>query len=81
MKSLDALLSKLTILMIRSFYQKFVSTVLDKKFNVICRFHPSCSNYSILAFQKYGFIKGFKKTISRIQRCKPDNYDNCFDLP
>ncbi|MCO7626141.1 membrane protein insertion efficiency factor YidD [Pseudomonas fluorescens] len=38
-----------------------------------CRFEPSCSNYSILAFQKYGFIKGVDLTARRICRCRYPN--------
>ena len=38
-----------------------------------CRFEPSCSNYAILALQKYGFIRGWKMTLNRLKRCKyPD---------
>ncbi len=36
-----------------------------------CRFHPTCSDYSIEAFYKYGAIKGAGKTIWRILRCNP----------
>jgi hypothetical protein len=36
-----------------------------------CRFHPSCSQYSILAFRQYGFIRGVFKTVMRIARCHP----------
>lgn len=38
-----------------------------------CRFEPSCSQYMILALQKYGFFKGLKKGINRLKRCKPPN--------
>ncbi|RMG32168.1 MAG: membrane protein insertion efficiency factor YidD [Planctomycetota bacterium] len=36
-----------------------------------CRFHPSCSNYFILAVRKYGPLKGTIKGIWRILRCHP----------
>ena len=36
-----------------------------------CRFEPSCSQYGLMAFQKYGFIKGFALTAKRIARCHP----------
>ena len=36
-----------------------------------CRFYPSCSQYSRLAFLKYGFFKGLSKSIYRILRCHP----------
>ncbi len=36
-----------------------------------CRFYPTCSNYSIEALQKKGFILGLWLTIMRILRCNP----------
>ncbi|HAF45288.1 MAG: membrane protein insertion efficiency factor YidD [Sideroxyarcus sp.] len=36
-----------------------------------CRFHPSCSQYSIEAITKYGALKGFWLTIRRVARCNP----------
>jgi putative membrane protein insertion efficiency factor len=36
-----------------------------------CRFHPSCSNYFILAVQKYGPWRGATKGLWRICRCNP----------
>lgn len=36
-----------------------------------CRFIPSCSEYAIEAFRKFGFFKAFKKSFSRILRCHP----------
>lgn len=38
-----------------------------------CRFQPSCSEYMILAVEKYGVIKGFSKGIKRILRCHKPN--------
>jgi uncharacterized protein len=36
-----------------------------------CRFHPTCSNYFILAVEKYGAVRGTWKGICRIARCHP----------
>jgi len=36
-----------------------------------CRFHPTCSEYSRDALRKYGLVKGFYKSISRISKCHP----------
>lgn len=36
-----------------------------------CRFHPSCSEYFVLAVQKHGAVKGGIKGILRICRCHP----------
>lgn len=62
------MLSKLFILLVRA-YQKWISPL----FGAHCRFHPTCSQYAILAVKKYGFIKGFFKAIWRILRCNPWN--------
>lgn len=36
-----------------------------------CVFKPSCSEYMILAIQKFGLIKGIEKGIDRLRRCGP----------
>ncbi|QQR54675.1 membrane protein insertion efficiency factor YidD [Candidatus Peregrinibacteria bacterium] len=36
-----------------------------------CRFTPSCSMYTRLALEKYGFIRGSAKGLWRILRCNP----------
>jgi putative component of membrane protein insertase Oxa1/YidC/SpoIIIJ protein YidD len=35
-----------------------------------CRYVPSCSEYMILAIQKYGWYKGVAMGINRLNRCK-----------
>ncbi|MEC4683235.1 MAG: membrane protein insertion efficiency factor YidD [Nitrospirota bacterium] len=49
------------------FYQRFLSPLLPAS----CRFYPSCSEYSLLAFKKYPFHKAFLKSIGRILKCHP----------
>ena len=48
-------------------YQKFISPLLGKN----CRFYPTCSQYSILALEKYGFFKGSFLAAKRILKCNP----------
>ena len=48
-------------------YQKFLSPLKGQT----CRFYPSCSEYSVLAIQKYGLTKGIWKAIKRILKCHP----------
>ena len=36
-----------------------------------CRFVPTCSNYAILAIERFGSIKGTWLSIKRIFRCHP----------
>lgn len=54
------------IAMVR-FYQRNISPLMGSH----CRYMPTCSEYSIQAFEKYGFFKGFYKTVFRILRCNP----------
>lgn len=39
----------------------------------VCVFEPSCSNYMILAIEKYGVVKGVVKGINRLLRCHHPN--------
>lgn len=36
-----------------------------------CCCEPSCSEYAILAFEKYGLVYGGTKAIKRMRRCRP----------
>ena len=38
-----------------------------------CCFHPTCSEYAILAFRKFGLVKGIHLVGSRLARCRPEN--------
>ncbi|MEG6510383.1 membrane protein insertion efficiency factor YidD [Desulforamulus ruminis] len=49
------------------FYQKFISPLKPRT----CRFYPTCSQYSILAVEKYGVVKGLWLTIKRLAKCHP----------
>ncbi|MEO5683359.1 MAG: membrane protein insertion efficiency factor YidD [Chitinophagaceae bacterium] len=66
MKILLRMLSYPFIALIK-IYQWTISPILGAK----CRFTPTCSNYSLEAFKKYGVFKGFWLTIKRIGRCHP----------
>tara|TARA_B100001769_G_C21558985_1_gene317869 strand:- start:20 stop:277 length:258 start_codon:yes stop_codon:yes gene_type:complete len=48
-------------------YQLIISPILKSN----CRFLPTCSEYSILALKKHGFIKGFYFSFKRIINCHP----------
>jgi putative membrane protein insertion efficiency factor len=48
-------------------YQALISPWLGPK----CRFTPSCSQYAIEAFRKYGLLRGGWMAIRRISRCHP----------
>jgi putative membrane protein insertion efficiency factor len=44
-----------------------------------CRYTPTCSQYSVEAFQKHGFFKGFWLTVKRIARCGPWSHTHGYD--
>ena len=56
------------IFLIRA-YQLTLSRVMPPS----CRFYPSCSQYGLQSFQKYGVFKGGWLTVKRIARCQPFN--------
>jgi len=54
------------------FFVRLYQQIVPWKIRAVCRFEPSCSNYMILAVQKYGSKKGFLMGLQRIARCKPN---------
>lgn len=48
-------------------YKALISPLLPSS----CRFIPSCSEYGLKAFERFGFCKGFVLTAKRILRCRP----------
>ncbi len=69
---------KKVVLKLIRFYQKFLSFdaglfktlfLTDK----VCRFRPTCSQYSYQAIDKYGIILGAWKGLKRILKCNPWN--------
>ncbi|MBQ1865352.1 MAG: membrane protein insertion efficiency factor YidD [Bacteroidales bacterium] len=70
MSSVKDLLKKVVnfpfIILIR-FYQVCISPFTMSS----CRFTPTCSQYALEAFRKYGPLKGFILSFKRIIRCRP----------
>ncbi len=67
---------KSAVLSLLRWYRKYVS--LDHGWlgiliphRKICRFEPSCSQYTIEAVEKYGVIKGLRLGIIRVSKCHP----------
>lgn len=59
-------MKRLTVWLIR-FYQRRISGLLGPR----CRFYPSCSQYALVAVERFGFLKGGYLAGKRILRCNP----------
>ena len=69
---------KKLIISIIILYQKTFSLWLNK-LGVRCKFYPTCSQYMILAINKYGVKKGVIVGFKRLLRCNhfsKGGYDN-----
>jgi putative membrane protein insertion efficiency factor len=49
-------------------YQLTISRLLPAN---TCKYHPSCSEYAVLAIRKHGVYKGIAKAGWRLLRCNP----------
>jgi len=58
---------KRLVIFLIELYQKFISPLTPNK----CRYYPTCSNYAVMAIEKYGLIKGGAKALYRVLRCNP----------
>ena len=66
MGTITRTLSKTFIFLIRA-YQFLISPLLGN----CCRFHPSCSRYTVEALQAHGSFLGSYYAMRRILRCHP----------
>ncbi len=55
------------LLAIVRFYRRFISPLRQP----CCRFIPTCSEYALIAIERYGAAKGGKLAVKRICRCHP----------
>ena len=67
MKTFNKIFSFPFILLIK-FYRVAISPWLGKS---KCRYTPTCSQYGLEAFKKYGPFKGFWLTFKRVVSCNP----------
>lgn len=61
------MLRRTAIFLIRKVYQEASRRFLPR----MCRYVPSCSEYTAQAIEKYGFFKGTWMGALRISRCHP----------
>ena len=50
-----------------SLYRKYLSPLKGPT----CRFHPTCSEYSLQAITHYGAVRGVLKSVHRLAKCHP----------
>ncbi len=62
-------------------YKLVISPVIFYFFGNTCRFHPTCSQYSLEAFRNYPSMIALYLTIKRISRCNPFNEGGVDHLP
>ena len=59
------------------FYQITLSAFLGQH----CRFHPTCSNYTIEALERHGVLKGTILSSRRICKCHPWSAGGVDEVP
>jgi len=57
------------VLLLIKYYRLFISPLKPQ----VCRFYPSCSQYTYEAVRKYGIINGSIMGVRRILNCHPFN--------
>ena len=69
--------------MLKKFLIKLIS--LYQKISMlkppVCRFYPTCSEYTKQAIAKYGVVKGLWLGLKRISKCHPLNPGGYDPLP
>ena len=50
---------------------RFYQVCISPLFPSTCRFTPTCSQYALEAFRKWGPFKGLYLTVRRLLRCHP----------
>jgi putative membrane protein insertion efficiency factor len=67
---------KIVIWLLRG-YKRFISPLLGQR----CRFHPSCSEYTLQAVDRFGVLRGSWLGAKRIGRCHPFNEGGLDPVP
>jgi len=59
----------LSIIFINFLYRKIIKNIVPKTYLGSCVYKPSCSEYAVLALQKYNVFKAIKLIANRYHRC------------
>lgn len=65
---------KTLVIKIIKFYQMVFSPdrgIFSRHLAPVCRYYPTCSQYTVEAIAKYGVAAGMAKGVKRILRCHP----------
>ena len=73
------ILNRLAILAI-GIYQESLSRYF-RHHGLRCRHHPTCSQFGVLAYRKYGFVRATLMTWKRIRACRPGASRPFLDFP
>ena len=68
---------KTLLLIILRFYKRYISPMLGQN----CRFSPTCSEYALVAIDRYGALKGTGLALKRIGRCHPFHPGGIDEVP
>jgi putative membrane protein insertion efficiency factor len=66
----------LALLLLRG-YKRFISPLLGQH----CRFHPTCSVYTMQAIERFGVLRGGWMGARRIGRCHPFHPGGIDEVP
>lgn len=56
-------------------------STISPLYGEVCRYYPSCSRYSLEAYQQRGFVVGLVLTVWRLLRCNPLTKGGVDDVP
>ena len=79
-KKIFSLLSSflaIPVVVLIKLYQRFLSPMLGSS----CRFYPTCSNYALESYKKYGLVSGSILTIKRLCKCHPFHSGGLDEVP
>ena len=63
---MSAIARRVAVSVVRT-YQRLISPALPRR----CRYHPTCSAYTVQALESYGILRGAVLAAWRLLRCNP----------